>query len=84
MKAHIGVDAHSGLVHTVVGTAANVNDVTQAHALVPALASSQRQTRHRRCSARDGVIRHSGSELTRSRSILLGPTGADHDGKSCY
>ena len=34
MKAHIGVDAHSGLVHTVVGTAANVNDVTQAHALV--------------------------------------------------
>ena len=34
MKAHIGVDADSGLVHTVVGTAANVNDVTQAHALV--------------------------------------------------
>ncbi|MCL1622075.1 IS5 family transposase [Ralstonia pseudosolanacearum] len=34
MKAHIGVDADSGLVHTVVGTAANVGDVTQAHALV--------------------------------------------------
>ena len=34
MKCHIGVDADSGLVHTVVGTAANVNDVTQAHALV--------------------------------------------------
>ncbi|MBS0315603.1 MAG: IS5 family transposase [Proteobacteria bacterium] len=34
MKAHIGVDADSGLVHTVVGTAANVNDMTQAHALV--------------------------------------------------
>jgi transposase, IS5 family len=34
MKAHIGVDADSGLVHTVVGTAANVNDVTQARALV--------------------------------------------------
>ena len=30
MKAHIGVDADSGLVHTVIGTAANVNDVTQA------------------------------------------------------
>jgi len=29
MKAHIGVDAESGLVHTVVGTAANVGDVTQ-------------------------------------------------------
>jgi IS5 family transposase len=34
MKAHIGVDANSGLVHTVVGTAANVNDVTQARALL--------------------------------------------------
>ena len=34
MKAHIGVDADSGLVHSVVGTAANVNDVTQASALV--------------------------------------------------
>ena len=34
MKAHIGVDADSGLVHTVVGTAANVNDVTQAAKLL--------------------------------------------------
>ncbi len=34
MKSHIGVDADSGLMHTVVGTADNVNDVTQAHALV--------------------------------------------------
>ena len=34
MKAHIGVDARSGLVHTVVGTAANVSDVTQAQALL--------------------------------------------------
>jgi IS5 family transposase len=34
MKAHIGADADSGLVHTVVGTAANVNDVTQGHALL--------------------------------------------------
>ena len=32
MKAHIGVDADSGLTHTVVTTPANVNDVTQAHA----------------------------------------------------
>ena len=32
MKAHIGVDAQSGLVHTVIGTAANVSDVTQAQA----------------------------------------------------
>ena len=34
MKAHIGVDADSGLVHSVIGTAANVNDVTQAAALL--------------------------------------------------
>lgn len=34
MKAHIGVDAESGLVHTVIGTAANVNDVTQADKLL--------------------------------------------------
>jgi IS5 family transposase len=34
MKAHIGADMESGLVHTVVGTAANVHDVTQAHVLL--------------------------------------------------
>ena len=34
MKAHIGVDAESGLVHTVIGTAVNVNDVTQGHGLL--------------------------------------------------
>ena len=34
MKAHIGVDANSGLVHTVVGTAANVSDITQAQTLL--------------------------------------------------
>ena len=34
MKAHIGVDAESGLVHTVKGTAANVNDVVEANALL--------------------------------------------------
>lgn len=34
MKAHIGVDAESGLVHSVRGTAGSVNDVTQANALL--------------------------------------------------
>jgi IS5 family transposase len=34
MKAHIGVDADSGLVHTLVTTPANVHDVTQAPALL--------------------------------------------------
>jgi IS5 family transposase len=34
MKAHIGADADSGLVHTVICTPANTNDVTQAEALL--------------------------------------------------
>jgi transposase, IS5 family len=34
MKAHIGADAESGLVHTVTTTAANAHDITQAHALL--------------------------------------------------
>ena len=34
MKAHIGVDEESGLVHHVECTAANVNDVTQVHKLL--------------------------------------------------
>ncbi|CAB3810309.1 hypothetical protein LMG27177_07129 [Paraburkholderia fynbosensis] len=33
MKSHIGVDADSGPVHTVIGTAAKVHDIT----VVPAL-----------------------------------------------
>ena len=34
MKAHMGVDTPSGLVHSVIGTAANVHDATQAQALL--------------------------------------------------
>jgi IS5 family transposase len=34
MKAHVGVDMATGLVHSVVGTAGNVADVTQTHALL--------------------------------------------------
>lgn len=34
MKAHIGVDTASGLVHHVLGTAAHVSDVTVAHHLL--------------------------------------------------
>ena len=34
MKAHIGADARSGLVHTVTGTAANVADIAQTHELL--------------------------------------------------
>ncbi len=34
MKAHIGVDADSGLVHTVRGTTGSVNDVVEANTLL--------------------------------------------------
>lgn len=34
MEAHIRVDAASSLVHTVIGMAGSVADVTQAHALL--------------------------------------------------
>ena len=34
MKAHIGVDAESGLVHSVRGTSGNVNDVVEANSLL--------------------------------------------------
>ena len=34
MKAHIGVDADSGLVHTVKGTAGHVHDINEGHALL--------------------------------------------------
>ena len=47
MKAHIGVDAESRLVHSLVGTAPNVIDVTQAGALCMAkrtLRSAMRAT----------------------------------------
>ena len=34
MKAHIGVDVASGVVHTAIGTAANEADINQAAALL--------------------------------------------------
>jgi IS5 family transposase len=62
MKAHIGVDAASGLVHTVVGTAANVNDLNLAGQLLhgqeeAAFADAGYQGVHRRPEA-SGPSRH--------------------------
>lgn len=34
MKAHVALDAQSGLVQRVIGTAANVSDISQTHALL--------------------------------------------------
>ena len=42
MKAHIGADAASGLVHSVEGTAANESDISQTHKLL----HGQEQTVH--------------------------------------
>ena len=60
MKAHIGLDADSGLVHTVRGTAGNVNDVVQANSLLhsqesEAYADAGYQGANRRPDARPGV-----------------------------
>ena len=63
MKAHIGVDADSGLVHTVIGTPANVNDVTQANALLHGRESSVHgdagyQSAHKRPGVRQDIAWH--------------------------
>jgi IS5 family transposase len=63
MKAHIGVDAESGLVHTVRGTAAHVNDVTEGNSLLhgqekEAFCDAGYQGIEKRPDAKDGVTWH--------------------------
>ncbi|MDP1998075.1 MAG: IS5 family transposase [Rhodoferax sp.] len=63
MKAHIGADAESGLVHTVKGTAANVNDVIEANSLLhgeesDAFGDAGYQGAHKRPNANAGVTWH--------------------------
>jgi IS5 family transposase len=60
MKAHIGVDADSGLVHTVRGTSGNVNDVVEGNSLLhgqetDAWADAGYQGAHKRPDAAKGV-----------------------------
>ena len=60
MKAHIGVDAESGLVHTVRGTAGHVADVTEGHGLLhgeetSVFADAGYQGANKRPDARPGV-----------------------------
>jgi len=60
MKGHIGVDAQSGLVHTVRGTAGSVNDVVEANALLhgeetEAFGDAGYQGAHKRADAKPGV-----------------------------
>ena len=63
MKAHIGVDADSGLVHTVRGTAGNVNDVVEAISLLhgqetDVFADAGYQGAHKRPDAKEDVQWH--------------------------
>ena len=63
MKAHIGVTANSGLVHSVEGTSATVNDVTRVRKLLrrqgtDALADAGSQGAHKQPEAKAGVSRH--------------------------
>ena len=63
MKAHIGVDADSGLVHTVRGTAGNVSDVVEGNSLLhgqetDAFGDAGYQGVHKRPDARQDVTWH--------------------------
>ena len=63
MKAHIGVDADSGLVHTVRGTSGNVADVVEAASLLhgqetDVFADAGYQGAHRRPDAKAPVKWH--------------------------
>jgi transposase, IS5 family len=63
MKCHIGVDAESGLIHTVRGTAGSVNDVVEANSLLhgeeaEAFGDAGYQGAHKRADAKPGVTWH--------------------------
>jgi IS5 family transposase len=63
MKAHIGADAESGLVHTVVGTSGNVHDVTQGNSLLQgqesvAFGDAGYQGVEKRVDAKSGIQWH--------------------------
>ena len=63
MKAHIGVDADSGLVHTVRGTSGNVADITEGNSLLHSeetdvFGDAGYQGAHKRPDARAGVTWH--------------------------
>ncbi len=63
MKAHIGADADSGLVHTVRGTSGNVHDVLEGNSLlhgqeVDAYGDAGYQGIHKRPDAKPGVTWH--------------------------
>ncbi|MBB5468209.1 IS5 family transposase [Paraburkholderia sp. CI2] len=75
MKMHIGVDADSGLVHTVIGTAANVHDINVAQALLhgketDVYADAGYQGIEKRCEA-DAVRWHVAMRPAKRRKLDL-------------
>jgi len=74
MEAHIGVDAESGLVHTVRGTAGNVNDVVEANALLhgqesDVFADAGYEGAHKRPDAPEGVTWHGAMRPGKRRAL---------------
>ncbi|MBE0548217.1 MAG: IS5 family transposase [Rubrivivax sp.] len=74
MKAHIGVDAESGLAHTVKGTAADINAVVQANALLhgeesDAFVDAGYQGAGRRPDANDDIEWHIAMRPGRRRAL---------------
>ena len=75
MKAHIGVDADSGLVHTVRGTSGHVGDVTEGNSLlhgqeVDAFGDAGYQGIAKRADARDDVTWHIAMRPGKRRALL--------------
>jgi IS5 family transposase len=83
MKAHIGVDADSGLVHTVTTTAANAHDITQAANLLHGEETDVfADSGYRGVDKREEVqARHPGVEwhvaMTPAKRRALGKRGVD-------
>ena len=76
MKAHIGADADSGLVHTVKATAANASDVTEANSLLHgqesvAFGDAGYQGAAKRPDAKPGVQWHTAMRPGKRRTLDL-------------
>lgn len=74
MKCHIGVDAESGLVHTVRGTAGSVNDVVEANSLLhgqetDAWGDAGYQGAHKRDDANPDVTWHVAMKPGKRRAL---------------
>jgi IS5 family transposase len=77
MKAHIGADADSGLVHTVRGTAANVNDVVEGNSLLhgdetDVFGDAGYQGAHKRPDAKEDVTWHVAMRPGKRRALDKG------------